>query len=859
MKKVVYIFLFIPFTLFSQRNVSGRITNAENGEPVAGVSVFISNTTIGANTNAEGYYQLTIPEEGAYRLTISFMGFKSVFKDIEPGNTSLKFDAALYTNINELKEVTVTAKVKPRQEDINLFWETVLGKKPSRKTISVTNPEAVFYYYNLETNILKVTCYEPLQIVNYETGYQIQYVLDNFTHDYNKDFTGWSNQFIFTELAAENLKQKNNWEKKREEVYRMSLTKFIKSLYNNSLYNDGFVLATFRRNLNSSNPFKITLINPDSILSIKNTDNSKTLNLSNRQVMLICYGRPVNADDLNKIPLSLQSGDFLKNSGLFMNLLSGDSIHIYPNGTYTNELIMAPVNSSKTLLTLDMRLPLGYHPEELTSPSLKNENIFDFDSIDNHFNTQISVFPQEKVYLQTDKPYYITGEKIFFRAFLLDASSNLQDTLSRYVYVELINPVDSVAQRIKIRKDSMNMFYGAIPLPEDLPQGTYTIRAYTQYMLNQGENSFFSKQVRIGDPKILEEKTKTDLPLANHPEKDFDVSFYPEGGHLITGQSSNVAFKALNTAGIALDIKGEVIDSKGDTITQFKTFYYGMGDFFIKPLPNEYYQAICHFGNRTLRFNLPEVQKDAFALKTIFQNKKLLVTINKPDLILYPELYLLIHSRGSVIYAKDWNPEKDFIAFDTSIFPSGVSHILLLTKDLQIVSERLIFLLGDDNGVATFQAQKDIYKKRERVQAEIQLKDEAQQPLKGNFSIAVTNDKEVVIDTTTGILSDILLRSELKGSIENPEYYFQQGNKDAEKAADLLMKTQGWTRYAIPDVVQGKFTYPKIPFEKSQEISGIVKNGLLSKPAKNYKVSLVSLSDDGKLIHYRDKASIVVK
>jgi len=531
---------------------------------------------------------------------------------------------------------------------------------------------------------------------------------------------------------------------------------------------------------------------------------------------------------------------------------------------------------------------------------------------------QLLIYPQEKVYLQTDKPYYINGEKIFFRAFLLDAFSNRQDTLSRYIYVELINPVDSVMERLKIRQDENKLFYGAIPLPEDLPQGDYRIRAYTKYMYNQGESSFFSKRVQVSDPQILSIQTQTDFHFTGdgtvntslrfinaktqeaiqspvtlqlnqdrtftgkpdkdgwirikltasdiaptrvlyaeltenrrifkqyipipYPEGDFDVSFYPEGGTLIAGQSSSVAFKTMNTDGTALDIKGEVVDSKGDTIARLKTFYDGMGDFFINPLPNEQYQAICHSGNRTLRFNLPEVRKNTFALKTTFQNNKLWVSINKYDSVSYPELYLLIHSRGKVIYAKAYDPSKDFVAFDTSIFPSGVSHILLLTKDLQIVSERLVFLLNDDNGVAEFQTQKDVYQKREQVQAEIQLKDESQQPLKGNFSVAVTNDREVMPDTTSSILSDILLRSELKGTVENPEYYFQKGNKDAEQAADLLMKTQGWTRYAIPDVIQGKFTYPQIPFEMSQEFSGIVKSGLIPKPVKNFNVLLFSLN-----------------
>jgi len=541
------------------------------------------------------------------------------------------------------------------------------------------------------------------------------------------------------------------------------------------------------------------------------------------------------------------------------------------------------------------------------------------DSAVNNITKQLLVFPQEKIYLHTDKPYYITGEKIFFRAFLLDAFSNKQTSPSRYVYVELINPADSIVQRIKIRRDSTYSFYGAIPLSEELPQGVYKIRAYTQYMYNQGENSFFAKYVRISDPQILSIQTQTNFQFTEdgkinaslrftdaktqdvinpqsvvlrlnsdrifsvkpdkdgwfrvkliippnaatralyvemadskfflkqyiqipYPEGDFDVSFYPEGGHLVAGKVSNVAFKALSADGHALDINGEIVDSEGNRIAELKTFHEGMGDFYINPQQGEHYQAVCRYGDRTLRFDLPEVQMNALALKAAIRDNKLWITVNKNDSISCPELYLVIHSGGFIGYAKPWDPAKDYIAFDLSDFPSGINHILLLTKNLQVVSERLIFLLNNDSGIAEFHIPKDTYKKREQVQAGIQLKDGKQQQMKGNFSIAITNDREVIADTTSGILSGILLRSELRGNIENPEYYFQKENRDAEIAADLLMRTNGWTRYAIPDVMRGKLSYPKIPFETSQELSGTVKGGLFSKTAKNYKVSLISLN-----------------
>ena len=478
MKNFVYLILFFPFTLTAQRYISGQITDAENNEPVSAATVFISNTTVGTATDTEGYYRLRIPGEGSYQLTISHVGYQSVFMDIEPGNVSVKFDAALH--IHELEEVAVSTRIRFRQKDINLFWKTVLGRNPSQRSIWVTNPESVYYYYNSETQNLKVTCREPLEIVNYETGYRIHYVLDHFTHDYKQDITEWSHQYIFTELEPENTRQKNNWEKKRQDVYQLSLAKFIKSLYNNSLYNDGFVLATLRQFMDRTNPYQITLLNPESILSTIAADNGRTLNLSDNQVMLVCYGRPVTENDLYRLQ-HMQSNNIITSStsnSVYMNLLFGNSIRIFPDGTYTNQLLMAPVNTSNTLLGLNMMLPYEYFPEELTYLAMEHEKTIDFDSIAHFFDSQIRVFPQEKLHLHTDRDFYVPGEKIWFKAYLTDAATHQPATYSRYIYAELIDSRDSLVNRVMIRPEN-GMYYGHLPIENMIPEGNYTLRAYS--------------------------------------------------------------------------------------------------------------------------------------------------------------------------------------------------------------------------------------------------------------------------------------------------------------------------------------------------------------------------------------------
>lgn len=128
----------------------------------------------------------------------------------------------------------------------------------------------------------------------------------------------------------------------------------------------------------------------------------------------------------------------------------------------------------------------------------------DTTSIENLFLRQSALFPQEKIYIQTDKSTYVTGETMWMKIYLVDATFMQQANASRYVYVELLNPLNKIAQRVMIRPDSLGHFFGQIPIDETLPEGDYCLRAYTQYMRNLGEDYFFRRPIRIIDPLSAE-------------------------------------------------------------------------------------------------------------------------------------------------------------------------------------------------------------------------------------------------------------------------------------------------------------------------------------------------------------------
>ena len=105
--------------------------------------------------------------------------------------------------------------------------------------------------------------------------------------------------------------------------------------------------------------------------------------------------------------------------------------------------------------------------------------------------------------MQTDKAGYLSGERIWFRAHMVDALTHQPVYMSRYIYVELISPLDDLVRRVKIRPDSTGAYAGYIDLEDDLVQGAYTLRAYTQFMRNRGEDFFFRRFIQVLDPFSL--------------------------------------------------------------------------------------------------------------------------------------------------------------------------------------------------------------------------------------------------------------------------------------------------------------------------------------------------------------------
>lgn len=207
-----------------------------------------------------------------------------------------------------------------------------------------------------------------------------------------------------------------------------------------------------------------------------------------------------------------------------------------------------------------------------------------------------SMFPQEKVYLHFDNTGYFLGETMWFKAYVLRADENRCTDMSRVLYVELLTPTGDVAKTCKLRIDN-GQADGCIKLDNLLGSGYYEVRAYTRYMLNWGGEACFSRVFPIfNTPTTVGDYSKQVIDQTNYrtgmPDSfgeasvkragRLNVAFFPEGGRLVEGLASAVAFEVTDSRGAAVEAEGWLMQGE-EKVAAVRTLREGRGVFRCMP------------------------------------------------------------------------------------------------------------------------------------------------------------------------------------------------------------------------------------------------------------------------------------
>lgn len=336
MKKIIFCLLAfaMPAITFSQSTfiVKGKILDAVSKQPLPSASVFAENTTLGTATDAEGNFTLYLPQ-GGYNLVVTFTGFQTETRRITSGDeANLPLIVEMKQKEKELQDVVVKSsfEVKDGWEKYgDFFLDNFIGKTANSKECSIKNREVVHFFYYKRKNLLKITAEAPVMIENSALGYTIQYTLDSFTHDYNKEVSVYTGYPLFKEMEPANEEQKRKWTANRLTAYNGSILHFMRSMYRKKLTEEGFEIQFLLKENDKEKA--LPLRNFYTAMNYKMDDTARTVEiLPGQKDVAVIYKKEepsrlfleANADASPKFQLSVVS------------FLPSESIEIEQNGYY---------------------------------------------------------------------------------------------------------------------------------------------------------------------------------------------------------------------------------------------------------------------------------------------------------------------------------------------------------------------------------------------------------------------------------------------------------------------------------------------------------------------------------------------
>lgn len=525
------------------------------------------------------------------------------------------------------------------------------------------------------------------------------------------------------------------------------------------------------------------------------------------------------------------------------------------------------------------------------------------DTIATRLCRQVNAFPQEKLYTQTDRAEYTCGDTIWMRHHIVDALTGMPSYASRYVYVELVNPMGSLVSRVMMRQDENGAIYGYMPTTTDMPSGQYMLRAYTRYMAGTTPDYLFIRSVRLrsvmeNSVKITSHYGKSTVSLSfanpqtgkpihqagvkvssadgdmaftgnsddgirlhtldigskqrcllvevgNYKEyvplvrERIDLQLMPEGGHLVAGQRCRVAYKAVDATGLGIYVKTTVTDELGNVVAESKAAHCGMGFFYITAQPKHSYKITC--------MAVDGRQASAVLPKVRTDVPALSVVQNNGRIMVG-----VLRPDASTTNGNEWlivhqggaplfanRVTSSSLSFSNDMFRDGIVHIVLADNSMNIISERLVFVWS---GNEVYDSDDAVAVSSDSNMRTVRLS--LPDSVMADCAVSVTDATTVCNDTTNNIVSTLLLSQELKGYIEQPAWYFADRGRSGY--LDLLMLTQGWRRYDIQKALKGNTQTVAIRPETSMSISGKVTSNVTTKGRKGS--SVVMSSNRGGLV-----------
>ncbi len=449
--------------------VKGKVVDATTGNPISNASIYLNGSSKGTVSDTQGEFILYTTETNI-PLVVSCVGYQSeVINNYSNKTLSVK----LSPRVQQLREVVIGGM--SREEMMKIFLTQFIGSK--NKECIISNPDDINFTYRKKTQTLEADVSQPLIIYNKKLGYKITYFLSAFSHSSFETLIEGNYVFAEDTLGLKPGEVKKIL-KERDKAYFGSRMHFIRSLWLNDLKQNKFTITT------------------STLVYVNNRQTGNTERTSSTELVTVQNGEKFF------IPLPNVSIKF-SNEGLsYVTLREGyNGALITANGFHNSGLVWSGKISEQRVSEL---LPYEFEPLVPLSKTQKPEDLSQQVIKDPVFIRMIvkqdsfaKSHKPEKVYVQTDRSNYIIGDTIRLKAYLLNIDFLQPTDRSGILYVELDDQEGKATKRVMLQV-TQGLAWADIILDEkDIPAGSYTLRAYTNWMRNFGEDYIYKKDIYI--------------------------------------------------------------------------------------------------------------------------------------------------------------------------------------------------------------------------------------------------------------------------------------------------------------------------------------------------------------------------
>ena len=414
-------------------------------------------------------------------------------------------------------------------------------------------------------------------------------------------------------------------------------------------------------------------------------------------------------------------------------------------------------------------------------------------------------YPQEKIYLWYNKPAYVAGETIWFKAYVFSGYD--MSFISTTLYVELYTAEKKLIST-KLLPLVAGVSEGSIDLDNKLDEGVYYMRAYTDAMLNFNEAFQYIHTIPVYNP------TSTRHLSLN--KSIWKAGAFPEGGLLINGVETKVAVRRYSTVLLGDKWGGYLYEEANPTvkIKEFTSLDENVGLLTFTPETRKKYSVNVQDeqGNRQI-CPLPFVSSSGVSISVEDISDSITYKLLFTNTAGNGNGYTVIgEMQNQLVYKANLKRTSSEISMKipAAEMNNGILHLTIFDPANQPVAERLVFvnplkLNYDSTAVSQY-----MFSGQTRSMSNLQIKVDSI----NWFSYAVS-----VSDATSSslpeenILSAIWLTTDLLNPLQNPASYFRQPDKNKMDALDAVMISEKWVRFDWNEILKNKYpVINHIPF-----------------------------------------------